>query len=307
MIRTKSVCRPFLILIAACLAVLPSPAFSADTLVACGGSRASQSTYYFPALHCVIHATLQGSTVAEIAINGPKSLGAHWIAGRMFGFVGPLGRVEVSVAENPPSLAEIVSKDPTGANFFPAIATQELYWVFEAVNAEGQVTRRLVNREPMRIQAEIQQIPPYETKFPILGDVAFYDEHDTTGVPVFIIRGGVSFGILHDIGGLKISLVDQVLDPQKRTFQTRWKIQNLTSKALRVHWFATGIHGATIDGSSGARNVLLRASSHAASSVIVSLAGTFDPDDPTSGLALNAMSAPGLFKAEDDTLYYFQP
>jgi hypothetical protein len=302
--RSRSTCRPvagtclaFLLLLAA---AIPAQALRAG----CGGCREAICTWSIVATGQVVQAQLLGSAVAEVSVTGPTTMSALWVSVRLFGTIPGVGAVEMSAAAAPASVASIVSNSPSGVPFYPAEATQQLFYLIQVLDSHGNVVRQLVNKAVMGMQAEIQQIPPYGTPFPLEGDVSFYDVTNLNGPPVLVLKARGSTGTLSNPGGLKVSLLSDSVNSSGGTYQTQWKIENLTSAALTVNWFATGFHSATITSPSEGRNVVLGAHGGSGSAITVSLAGHFDPGELDSGLAVNAISAPGQPVAEDHSLFY---
>lgn len=280
----------------------------------CGGSRASASSWEVIGTGTTAKAQLRGSTVAEVATLGRAELAARWVSGRMYGTIPGLGDVVVRVLDQDSSFAHVTSKSGQGVPFFPAIAHQSLFWAIDVVDAKGQVKRTLVNREPMVIEAEIRQIPPYGTPFPVRQDVLFYDQKDLVH-PVVTLKGGQSLGILQNVGGLKVRLLGTRLDPARGTFVSRFRVDNVTSDSTRIHWFATGVHGTELQGQAEARSVSLGSPQGAKAagnkplrspSIEVTVRGSYDPNEPDAGLAFHATTAPGETPAEGHTLIYLQ-
>lgn len=275
--------RRILVLVAVLALLTPTLAWG----TVCGGSRASVSTYTVYAVEDPVSVKLRGSTIAEVANVDPAKKSALWVSGRMFGEIPGVGRVVVRISEEQPSFANIFSNDTHGIQFFPAFASQTLYWAFDVIDPKGTVLQTLVNVEPMLISATISQIPPFGTPFLILDDVDFYDQKDLS-TPVFTIRGGQSLGILEDLGGLDVRLVDSRQDNKNGTFQTVWEVENVTQVPLDIHWFATGVHGAALDGPSEAYDVTVQPGE----TLTVPINGFFDAGNLDAGVAFHATSVP---------------
>lgn len=293
--------RSFQLLAAAALILLSSqPAVNAAT--ACGASRASVSTWQFPGTGKRVTAKLWGSVLAEVYTASPTEKSATWVSGRMFGTIQGLGAsVVVRVSPSQESFAEIRSLDPTGTDFYPALAEQTLYWEIDVLDRLGNVIQTLKNLEPMRIAAEIHDIPPFGVPFPIAKTVDFYDAQNPTE-PVIRVLGGQSFGILDDVGGVDVRQVAQEIDHKSGTFAITFDIVN-TSKAasLDLHWYATGLHGTTLTGVVEGEGLAV------ATQRRLILSGTFDPSILDAGLVLHATTVPGAtHRAEGRTLLYFQ-
>jgi hypothetical protein len=293
--------RSFQLLAAAALILLSSQPPADAMVAACGGSRASASTWQFPGTGKRVTAKLWGSVLAEVYTASPTEKSATWVSGRMYGTIQGLGSsVVVRVSPGPESFAEIRSLDPTGTAFYPALAEQTLYWEIDVLDKSGNLLQTLKNLEPMRITAEIHDIPPYGVPFPIEKTVDFYDAQNPAE-PVIQVLGGQSFGILEDVGGVDIRQVAQEVDRKSGTFTSTFDIVNTSKGAsLDLHWYATGLHGTQLTGISEGKGVRVAGERR------ITLSGTFDPKSLDSGLVVHATTVPGaVHRAEGRTLLNF--
>lgn len=288
-------------LLATVVLLLSLPALAGAHIqpAACGGSRASLSMWEDPGTGDVFSAQLRGSTVAEVFSAGPGQKSATWVSGRMFGTIPSLGPVMVRISDDNESFADIVSGSG-GEPFYPALASQTLYWEIDVLDGNGGVSRTLINLQPMAIEATIQSIPPYGTPFPIDDDVDFYDVTDLS-TPVIRVLGGQSLGILEDVGGLDVLVVSEQIDFKTGTFSITVNIVNTSGVPQTIHWYATGLHSAQIQGADEGLDVPL------GQQLTVALSGTFNPAELDAGLAVHATSVPGTNTlAEGRVLLHFQ-
>jgi hypothetical protein len=268
----------------------------------CGGSRSGTCTWerlWLPAgSGRTTVSTVRGSFYSEVTMHERGQATAVWLTGSMFGEIEGLGRIRLRLGDQP-SLVAIRSLDITNPRFFPAVATQSLFYKLEVLDLRGSVTRTLVNKEAMNMTATIQSIPPYGTDFSVDHDVVFEDVNKP-GVPVITLKGRGSKGSVSNPGGLQVEPWKWTVDADNRHFEILFRIANTTGKPMTIHWFAGGVHNARLSSSSQGFNVRLD------KGLTISLSGSFDRRERGGAVVLHATSVPGQQPAEGHYAFYLQ-
>jgi hypothetical protein len=93
--------------------------------------------------------------------------------------------------------------------FFPAFASQDMFYDIEILDDAGHETGWLRSEKPVVFQAEIKSIPPLGTEFHTTETVDFFDVG--TGIPTFRLFAGAP-GLVTDAPGLERDLAEHSLD-----------------------------------------------------------------------------------------------
>ena len=270
---------------------------------ACGGSRAGLCTWTLTGsstsgtsgtsgihanhTHHTVQSGVRGSTYADVSVISPNRMRAHWVSGQLDGHIPGLGDIRLEFQDDRASTVIIDSEQKGGVPFFPAQATQELYYRLQVLDEAGGVARTLVNLEPMIMRAEIHSIPPYGSQFQVMNDVDFYDVSGPQ--PVSVVRLHVdSSGWLDNSGGINVRVTEQNIDYDTGTFAMVWEIEGSRTAGVDARWFATGIDGVEIESLVTEGDTFL-----AADAQTMAIRGTFDIENLDAAVAFHAYAKEG--------------
>jgi hypothetical protein len=294
------------------LAILSSP-----DVEACGGSRSGICTWLVGPASSPVSSTIHGSTWADVRTLAPNEMRADWVSGKLLGELPGFGPFVMGYQEGRPSYVEIVSNQPGGVPFFPATAKQTLYYYLDLLDKDGNVTRTLINQEPMVMVSQISAIPPFGSVFETRQPVEFFDAAGGAK-PVVVLEEGAT-GWITNSGGFDVKLVDFSVDETTGQFSTVWEVgasaaaalEKPSKAALPARWFATGLYGVEFD---GALDATKHASAHGLKEAAgdlslgdkqrITLSGTLDLSDARAGVAMHAISTDGQ-KLEGHSVFSF--
>jgi hypothetical protein len=218
---------------------------SREQVMPCGKSRAGDGC--FAEIHESgnrVQFSVRGSAYGEAWPEPSGELHAVWYSTELYGDIPEIGSVIFRYSEDHPSTILILSKQDGAEPYFPAHASQTLYYEAIVLGPDGSPSRVLKNKDAMMLAADIDAIPPNGTRFETQEDVTFVDAE--AGDPVFTLLAG-SPGEVDDPGGLSIRLVDSTVEQSANQFSGEFEVTSADGRVpTRVTTFATAVGGAKL-------------------------------------------------------------
>lgn len=225
---------------------MPDTVRHEQEVVVCGGARAGGGCS--ARIHQsgnVVPFSVRGSAYGEAVAEATGELRAEWFSTELYGEIPEIGPVIFRYRKDRPSSVVISSKQEGSDPFFPARAVQTLFYEVEVQSPDGSTARLLRNEEPMKLVADIDDIPPNGTQFESEEDAAFVDASDPT-TPVFTMLAG-SPGEVDDPGGLAIRLLDDTVESTDSGFSGEFEVTATEGAEVgRITTFATAVGGASL-------------------------------------------------------------
>lgn len=265
---------------------------------------------------------VRGSAYGEAFLTGADRIEATWFTSKLVGTIPDIGRVVFTTRADAQSRVTIVPDDAAGFRafarraifrsnrlvqntklgrtmstglagsimasitdsvFLPAVASQEMFFDVQIVNAEGVEMRRLRGSSAMDFTAAIAAIPPLGTTFRTRTDVEFRDMAD--GTLVFSMLAGAP-GLVNDAPGLDISVASPAVDFDRLEFQATGVVTVAASPLpSRVCWFVTGVMGARLTSPAQGIDVLFDGR------LEIPVAASFDESDRRAAVIIQCFSS----------------